>query len=253
MATVFDVIFWALVSSTPLVAGAVLAVFLKIPQKIVAIIMALGSGALISVITFSLMREAYHMGGIIPVSIGFMAGALILSIGNHNIKKRVLKIKKSPTTSSDTATTPSKGAGISLALGSLLDNIPEGLSIGVSLLVSNTIGISLVVAIAISNFSEAIGGAEIMKFYKKRLHFIIGMWSMIAISNVLASVFGFSLLSNVGEEYLAIALSFAAGSILGMLGETMMPEVYKIGGYHISVATAVGFLLIFILIARDIY
>ncbi|WP_420544456.1 ZIP family metal transporter [Nitrosopumilus sp.] len=243
-----NAIVWSFASSIPLILGATITRFLEIDRKIVAIIMAVGSGSLISIITFSLMREAYHLGGVVPVSIGFAIGVVIFGFGNRLIiKKFVIKRKNQDENK------PTKGSGLSLALGSLLDNIPEGLSIGVTILISGTIGFSLVIAIAISNFAEALAGSNIMKIYKKNSNRILVLWGIVTASNVTASALGFMLLSGVDDATVAILLSFAAGAILGMLAETMMPEVFKLGGSLISLATAAGFLISFIMIIQNVY
>jgi len=210
--------------------------------------MALGSGALITMIAFSLIREAFHMSDVIVVSLGFLIGAMIFGFGNHQILKRVLK--KNHFNSNNE---PTKGSGLSMALGSLMDNIPEGFAIGITLIASTGAGISLVIAIAISNFSEALGGSQTMKFYKKNIKFILGVWSLVTVSNIVAATLGFTVFSGMDERVLAIILSFIAGAILGMLAETMIPESYKLGGPHISLATAVGFLIAFILVTQTVY
>lgn len=52
--------------------------------------------------------------------------------------------------------------------------------------------------------------------------------------------------TNYAYGSTAFALSLAAGAIIAMLAETMMPEAYRLGGHHISFATAAGFLVAFI-------
>ena len=243
-----NAIVWSFVSSIPLVIGVIITRFLEINRKIVAIIMAIGSGSLISIITFSLMREAYHLGGVVPVSIGFAIGVVIFGFGNRVIIKKF--VHKTKNQDEDK---PTKGSGLSLAFGSLLDNIPEGLSIGITMLISGAIGFSLVTAIAISNFSEGLAGSNIMKIYKKNPNRILVLWGIITASNVAASALGFTLLSGADDATIAILLSFAAGAILGMLSETMMPEVFKLGGSLVSLATAAGFLISFIMIVQNVY
>jgi len=243
-----DVIFYSFTSSVPLIIGALITKFFDVPKKIIAIIMAIGSGALITMVAFSLVREAFHMSDVVVVSIGFLIGAVIFGFGNHQILKRVI-VKRHSSSNNN----PTKGSGISMALGSLMDNVPEGFAIGITLIASAGAGISLVIAIAISNFSEALGGSQTMKFYKKNTKFILGVWSIVTVSNIVAATLGFTVFSGMDERLLAIILSFAAGAILGMLAETMIPESYKLGGPHISLATAIGFLIAFVLVTQTVY
>ena len=86
--------FYGFITGIPLIAGAIIAKFYTFKEKPIGMIMAFGSGVLIAVISFSLMAEAYHLGGILPVSIGFVAGAALFSWGNHTVNKRGAKNQK---------------------------------------------------------------------------------------------------------------------------------------------------------------
>jgi len=237
-------IFYGFLTGIPLIAGALLAKFYTFKEKPMGLIMAFGSGVLIAVIAFSLMSESYHLGGIVPVSLGFIAGAAIFSWGNHTINKRGAKNRKR-------CFGPEAGAkgasGTALALGSLMDNIPESFAIGVSLISGGTVSTSLLVGIMISNFPESAAGAQGMKMTGRSQKYILKTWGGIAAINVVAAAIGFLVISQLGPEIIAVTLAIAAGAILAMLAETMMPEAYESGGYHISLATAAGFLIAFIL------
>jgi ZIP family zinc transporter len=136
---------------------------------------------------------------------------------------------------------------MALALGSLMDNIPESFAIGVSLLSGGTVSSALLVGIIISNFPESSAGAQAMKLTGRSRGYILKTWGAIAAINVVAAAIGFLVISQLGPEIIAVTLAIAAGAILAMLAETMMPEAYETGGYHISLATAAGFLIAFIL------
>ena len=51
--------FWGLVSGSALVLGATIAYFTTIPQRLIAAVMAIGSGVLISAVAFDSMDEAF--------------------------------------------------------------------------------------------------------------------------------------------------------------------------------------------------
>lgn len=244
--TPFDAALWAFVSAVPLLTGALITRYLSLSRKIIVVIMAFGSGSLISVVTFSLMGEAYRLSGIIEISAGFFVGALSFTYINHRFITNRIPISKLESNEE-----PSEGSGTAMALGSLMDNIPEGLAIGISLIVSGTIGVALVSAIAVSNFSESVAGSNSMQYYKKKGRFILGFWCMIMIFNIISATLGFFFLEQVDASVLAIALSLAAGAILAMLVETMIPEVFKLGGPHISIATAAGFLFAFLMVVLN--
>lgn len=80
--------FWGLVSGSALLIGAAIAYLTKVPQKIIAIIMAFGSGVLIAALAFELMDDAYKRGGFDAAATGFILGAVIYSLANYLLSKR---------------------------------------------------------------------------------------------------------------------------------------------------------------------
>lgn len=237
-------LFYGFITGLPLIAGAIITKFYTFKEKPIGMIMAFGSGVLIAVVAFSLMSEAYDIGGIIPVSLGFVSGAVLFSWGNHAINKRGAKNRKRCIGPKVGGT---KASGTALALGSLMDNIPESFAIGVSLLSSGIVSNALLVGIMISNFPESSAGAQAMKITGRSQKYIFKTWGGIAVINIVAAAIGFIVISQLGSEIQAITLGIAGGAILAMLAETMMPEAYENGGYPISLATVAGFLVAFII------
>jgi len=243
-------LFYGFITGIPLIAGAIITKFFTFKEKSIGMIMAFGSGVLIAVVSFSLMSEAYNLGGILPVSIGFVSGAALFSWGNHHVNKRGAKNRKRCVGSKVGG---SKASGVALALGSLMDNIPESFAIGVSLLSSGSVSSALLVGIIISNFPESSAGAQAMKITGRTQKYIFKTWGGIAAVNIVAAGIGFIIISHLGPEIQAISLGIAGGAILAMLAETMMPEAYETGGYHISLATVAGFLIAFILGLENLF
>ena len=81
-------LFYGFLTGLPLIAGAILTKFVSFGGKMLGAIMAFGSGALIVVITFSLMAEAYEEGGITIAAGGFVTGVVIFSAGNYIVNKK---------------------------------------------------------------------------------------------------------------------------------------------------------------------
>jgi len=236
--------FYGLLTGLPLIAGAIITQFYTFGHKSIGLIMAFGSGVLMAVIAFSLMTEAFHLGGIVPVSIGFVAGAVMFTAADHVVNKHGAKNRKRCT---GPEIGGGKASGMALAVGSLLDNIPESFVIGVSVLTGGTVSSALLVGIVISNFPESSAGAQAMKQTGRSRGYILKTWGAIAGINVVAAAIGFLFISQLGQEIIAITLGIAGGAILAMLAETMIPEAFENGGSHISLATVAGFLVAFIL------
>jgi ZIP family zinc transporter len=67
------------------------------------------------------------------------------------------------------------------------------------------------------------------------------MWTLIALVSALASLAGYALFQHSSPDTVAFVLAFAAGAILTMLADTMMPEAYEHGGKLVGVVTTLGF------------
>jgi ZIP family zinc transporter len=237
--------FWGSFAGGALLLGAVVGYWIKLPQKIIAGVMAFGSGVLISALSFELMEEAYHQGGLMPTAIGFFAGASIYSIANWGLSQLGAKHRKrSSKKPSDDETDAS---GTAIAVGALLDGIPESMAIGLSMLAGGSVSMVTVIAIFISNIPEGLSSSAGMKTAGRPASFVFGLWFFIALASGLAALAGYTLFGNVPVEIQAAITALAAGAILSMLAETMIPEAFA--GTHdwAGIITCAGFLCAFAL------
>jgi ZIP family zinc transporter len=238
--------FWGLVSGSALVIGALLAYFNNVPRKIIAFIMAFGSGVLISALAFNLMDEAYKRGGFASTATGFICGAVVYSVANYFLNKNGAKHRKNSGTKQKSEKENS-GSGLAIALGSLLDGIPESIAIGVSMIEGGAVSTAAVIAIFISNIPEGLSSTAGMKKNGRSAKYIFGIWASIALISGLASFCGFTIFRGLSPDLIAATIAVAAGAILAMLSDTMMPEAFEEGHDFIGVITVVGFLAAFIL------
>jgi zinc transporter, ZIP family len=237
------VLLYASLTGSSLILGVVIGTSLKISQKIIAAIMAFGSGVLICALTFGLMEEAFKHGGFDAIIIGFLLGGLVFITGDfliHRIGGRNHKGKAHFESTRETN-------GQAIVLGSLLDGVPESIALGVALLSKNGIGLLMLVAIFISNLPESLSSIDDLQregLSKKRIYLI---WSTVSICVALSVVLSFLFLEKLDLNALGIIESFASGAILAMLADSMMPEAYEYGGFMIGFLTMLGFLTAFIL------
>ncbi len=240
IATVF---LYAFLTGFSLILGVILGTTFKIRQKIIAAIMAFGSGVLICALTFGLMEEAFKHGGFDAVIIGFLSGGLVFITGDvliHRIGGRNHKGKAHHQSTKKTN-------GQAIVLGSLLDGIPESIALGVALLSKNGIGLLMLVAIFLSNLPESLSSIDDLQkegFSKRRIYL---SWSIVSILVASSVVLSFLFLERLDLNALGIIESFASGAILAMLADSMMPEAYEDGGFLIGFLTMLGFLTAFIL------
>jgi zinc transporter, ZIP family len=233
-----EAVFWGLVAGSSLLIGAVVALRLRPTQRTTGLIMAFGAGVLISAVAYELVAEAVEAGSsLAPVAFGLGAGALVFYLGDLAIDRAGGEHRKS--SSGDQA----EGSSLAITMGALLDGIPESLVLGLSVLIGPGISAALLAAVFISNVPEAIAATTGLARSGWARRRILGMWTGIVLISGLSAGLGYGLFSNFSELTGGIAQAFAAGAMLTMLADTMMPEAFKYGGRKTGLFTVLGFAL----------
>lgn len=237
----FEAAFWGGVGGAALLLGAVMGLYLPTSTRVIGLVMAFGSGVLISALSFELTSEAYDTSGGTAVVLGLLSGSLVFFLGDWLIDQRGGHRRKSPTG-------PQAGAGaMALVLGALLDGIPESAAIGVSLLDGGSVGVAVVAAVFLSNIPESLSASTGMKASGRSTGYILGLWLAVAAASAIAAALGFALLDGVDPLVTATIQAFAAGAILTMLADTMLPEAVEHAGPLVGVLTVLGFVAAFLL------
>lgn len=237
---------WGLLAGSALLIGAAAGWRLAIPARLVAAIMAFGSGVLISVLSFELVDEAWHRGGLAATGAGFLGGAVIFTAANwwlarNGARHRKRSGGKQPSEAEDS------GSGLAIAVGSLLDGIPESIVIGLSLLAGGAVSIVAVAAIFLSNIPEGLSSATGMKRAGRSARYVFGLWAGIAVLSGLASLAGYTLFQGASPASVSAVTATAAGAILAMVVDTMIPEAFAVAHDFAGLVAVAGFLVSFTL------
>jgi ZIP family zinc transporter len=213
---------WGALAASSLVIGTLLSLAHDWSERLVGLVLAFGGGALISAVSFELAEEGVEIGGAASVGIGFAVGALVYFVLDGLVERG----------HSDPAS--------ALALGAFLDGIPEQLVLGLGLAAGKNVSVGLLGAIFVSNLPEAIGSASEMRAQGRRRETILRLWILVAVVCALASLAGFAIADSLSGELEGGFNGFAAGALLVMLSDSMIPEARKAGRVT-GLAVAFGF------------
>jgi len=227
-----------------LIVGAAIGWAARVPARVVAWVMAFGAGVLISALAFDLVDEAERTGGLLAVAVGFLSGAAAYVAANAVLARFGAQHRKR---SQDRQPTEEEanGSGAAIAIGALLDGVPESVVLGVSLLSGQGVGVAMLAAVFISNLPEGLSSAAGMKRANRSARYVFGVWIGIAVISGIAAMAGYVLLDGASPFVIAVITAVAAGAILAMIADTMVPEAFSETHILTGLITTVGFLTAF--------
>src|SRR5436190_5983075 len=219
---------WGVVAASSLVLGMLLGLARSWPARLIGLVLAFGAGALVSAVSFELFEEGVNVGGAPSVGIGLAAGALAYFV----LARLVERIGPRGARSS---------GGTALALGAFLDGIPEQVVLGIGIAGGQGVSIGLLAAIFVSNLPEAVGSATDMRESGTSKRQIRLLWLVVAGLCALATPLGWLLAEHTGGHFQGLINGFAAGALLVMLVDSMIPEATEKSGRVAGLATVLGF------------
>lgn len=231
--SIWSALFWGAFSSASLYAGAVLAGPMANRERLTGQIMGFGAGAMISAVAYELIPISSIDQGW-KIGVAFLAGAIVYFVADRIIDERGGKNRQA------IADEKQGGSGAAMFLGALLDGVPEALVLGITLALGGSINVAFVAAIFVSNIPQGIAGTLSLEAAGTPFRRVIWMWTALTVLCGVVAALGFKIADSVPDNGL-YAEAFAAGAVLTMLSNSMMPEAFEHGGKTVGLLTVFGF------------
>jgi ZIP family zinc transporter len=204
-------------------------------KRTIGLVMGFGVGALISAIAYELIPESMLQGW--RMAVAFLFGAMAFFLGDWIIDHQGGAERKDITGGQES------GSGAAIFIGTLFDAVPESIILGMGLAIGGAINLAFLVAVFVSNLPEGVAGTINLEAAGNSRRKIFWMWAMLALISAVCAGFGYLLiqwLPGADGRYLQ---AFAAGAMLTMIADAMMPEAYEHGGKLVGLFTVLGFLV----------
>jgi zinc transporter, ZIP family len=231
---VFEAFFWGMLGASALLVGALVAYVANPSKRVIAVVMALGTGVLIGSVSFELIDDALESAEVALVGLFTLVGASAFTIGNWWLEHRGGGERK------DSTGAQSGGSPLAIVLGSVLDGIPESFVLGLTVL-EGGVSLSLLAGVILSNFPEGMSSAAGLRIAGWRLPRVVRMWLIVIAVSAVSAALGYAVLDPQHGRTGAATQAFAAGALLTMVADTLLPEAFEVEGIYTGSLVAVGF------------
>jgi ZIP family zinc transporter len=225
---------WGALGAAALLIGALVAYLLSPSRRVIAVVMALGTGLLIGSVSYELVADALEHQAVAWVALMVLVGAATFTVGDWLLERGGGGGRKDPTGAQ------TEGSPLAIVLGSVLDGIPESFVLGLTVL-QGQVSIALLAGIVLSNLPEGMASSSGLREAKWRESRVLLMWSAVVLVSGLSAAAGYALLDPAHDLTGALVHAFAAGALLAMLSNTLLPEAYEIEGILTGPFVVAGF------------
>jgi ZIP family zinc transporter len=240
---------WGALSASGLVIGAVAGFYTSLQHTTIARTMTFAAGILLAVVAVDLVINA-RSASVQGTVTGLLCGAAVFSSVNWMLARHGAKHRKrcgECVEQPDEAQRP--GSGLAIAAGTFLDGVPEGVVLGLSVLHHGAPGLGVVAAFFLGNIPEALSSSAGMQRAGRSARYVFGIWIGITVMISLAAALAGLVFGGTGPAVRGTVEAFAAGAILALVAETMIPEAFHGSPQWSGLLLVVGFVALLMLVA----
>ena len=221
-------------AQSSLILSGLLPYVMRIPDRVIGILAGVGAGALISAVAFDLVPEADVLPTI-ESAVWLIVGALVFIVLDRIVEERF------GGEGGEDGGGGGGGSALGIVLGSVVDGVPESLIFGIQIAGGLPISVAFLAAVIVSNIPQALAPSADLKTAGWSAAKMTAMWGSVVLACGVAAVIGFVIASNLDDATGARAAALAAGGLLAMLTNSLIPFAYEKGGAPAGFATVIGF------------
>jgi ZIP family zinc transporter len=240
---------WGALSASGLLIGAVGGFYKSLQHATVSRTMTFAAGVLLAVVAVDLVVNARGSASLHWTVTGLLCGAAVFSSANWLLSRRGAQHRKR---CGECVRQPEEearpGSGLAIAAGTFLDGVPEGVVLGLGVLHHGAPGPGTVAAFFLGNIPEALSSSAGMRRAGRSARYVFGVWIGIALMISLAAAVAGLVLRGAGPAARGTVEAFAAGAILALVSETMIPEAFHGSPQFNGLLLVVGFVALLILL-----
>jgi len=135
------------------------------------------------------------------------------------------------------------GTGAAIFVGTLLDNVPESLILGMGFALGGAVNPAFLAAVFVSNLPEGLAGTISLEAAGRSHRHVFWMWMALVLVSAACAGLGYLIIQVLPTATGKYAQAFAAGAMLTMIADAMMPEAFEHGGKLVGLCTVLGFLV----------
>jgi zinc transporter, ZIP family len=220
---------WGFLAQSSLLVAGLLVCWVTVPTKVVGILGGFGAGAMIAAVSFDLLPEAEVHIELWQTGLWMLVGVAVFLLADQFVERRF----------------GSEGAGgaMGIVVGSVVDGVPESAILGIQVGIGITISLGFVAAVFISNIPQAVAPSADLAASGWGPRKLGQLWLLVVLACGIAAALGFLGTDLTGAVVGDRAAALAAGGLLAMLTNSLIPFSFERGRSLAGAATALGFCL----------
>ena len=216
----------ALAQSALILSGLVV-YLVKVPSRAIGALAGFGAGALIAAVAFDLIPESADLDKP-ELALWLLIGAAIFVVSDHIVEARF-------------GGEGGESGPLGIVVGSVVDGVPESLIFGIQLGLGDPLSASFVAAVWVSNIPQALAPSAALVENGWPPVRLGEMWAVVVVACGIVAGLGYAIATADPDVTGSRAAALAAGGLLAMLTDSLMPYAFARGGGPAGIATVVGF------------